>query len=53
MRPRPPGERAPDPTENRARFSAHTARLEQRAQAQARLLAERKLAAQSTVTESE
>jgi electron transport complex protein RnfB len=53
MRARPPGERAPDPDENRTRFSAHTARLEQRAQAQARLLAERKLTAQSAMTESD
>jgi Na+-translocating ferredoxin:NAD+ oxidoreductase subunit B len=53
MRPRPSGERAPDANENRARYNAHTARLEQRAQAQSRLLAERKLAAQSAVTESD
>lgn len=53
MRPRPPGEYAPDPSENRVRFGAHTARLEQRAQAQARLLAERKLAAHSAGSESD
>jgi len=53
MRPRPQGESAPTPTDNRARYAAHVARLGQRAQAQAQLLAERKLAARAVLPESE
>lgn len=53
MRPRPPGGAAPGAADNRARFGAHTARLEQRAHAQARLLAERKQAAQGAASERE
>ncbi len=53
MRPRPAGAPAPAAEHNRARYNAHSARLAQRAQAQARLLAERKLAALSGVTDSE
>ncbi len=53
MQPRPPGELAPDPSANRARFTGHTARLEQRAQAHSRLLAERKLAAHGASSERE
>jgi electron transport complex protein RnfB len=53
MRPRPADERAPDASENRARFAAHTARLAQRTSSQARLLAERKRAAHDRLTQDE
>ncbi len=42
MRPRPPGEPAPAPAENRARYDGHRARLRRSAQQRSALLAERK-----------
>lgn len=53
MRSRPLGERAPTSADNRARYGAHTARLEQRERMRARLLSERKLAAAAAQCQEE